>query len=136
MLLHQYLHLICHAGCYLVLVQIITVATNNAHQVKAFKLNKSFQKWFQKVEHLQTLAIQLRFVLVLVRQSIGNDAIVRLTDNGNQEVEQDDEIHEQVEEPDEPDQVHHQHWVTHSRVNFVVMLHFFPVLILWRTCFT
>lgn len=44
---------------------------------------------------------------VLVGESIRNDSIVGLTNDGNKEVEENDESHEEIEEPDEPNEVNY-----------------------------
>jgi len=61
----------------------------------------------EETAHLIDLFIQLSLVQVVVGLLLGDDLLITLRDDGDEEVEQDNQVNELVDEPDEPDGVDH-----------------------------
>lgn len=97
--------------CNLVLVlDVITVIAEDAHDIEVAVF---FEESFDEILDSQDLYVQLRLVIILVGELVRNDSVVGLTYYGNEEVQKDDAVEELVEEPQNPNQVNHHHWLAY-----------------------
>jgi hypothetical protein len=65
------------------------MTANYAHNVESFRISKYF-------EETLCFFIKLSFMRILVIHALRDDSIIRLRYNGNQEVQQDDQVEELV----------------------------------------
>lgn len=81
-------------------IVVVFVATHCAHDVESLGL-------LENLEESLRLRVQFCLMVVLVHDAVSHYLFVGLRHNGDEEVEQDDQVEELVQVPDHPNQIDH-----------------------------